>query len=212
LQDSQGRWWQLSHDGKWLTWNGVSWVTVAASPQPQAAAPSPAAQASRAEAGGRVQRLARPLAAKSEGWWGITSVIGGAIAGGLWYWYTSLDKALGNPDWETSLIMIAVPIGLLILKKPIDRLLAPTLKIRRKVPRGLIVGLGIAAPYFIANYLYSSRGLSNYPLIRWAVFWGPVVSYLIVRTPRVPVSTRIPAGPSNRGGFPSGTPPGQYGR
>ena len=201
VQDGQGAWWQLSAQGQWLQWNGVSWAAPAsaaagavrqvsadqaihAARQAQQLYSTAQAVASGNVAGavaGVAGRLS-PLANKSSKWWSVMSVLGGGAGGGLWYWYSTLDK-FTKPDPVTALIMLLVPVVLIILRRPIDRMLLPLMPIRQKIPRLLIVGVGVAAPYFVASFLYDSMQISNYPLIRWAVFLGPLVSYIIIRTP-----------------------------
>ena len=199
--DGAGVWWQLSADGQWLSWNGAAWVPGgqgAAAASPQISAQKVQQMAGQAyQAYGMAQSLASgnvagaltgvarkisPLAGKSEKWWSVVSVLGGGAGGGLWYLYSTLDKG-AKPDYITSLVMLLVPVLLAVLRKPIDRLLAPLIPLRQKMPRLLIVGVGVAAPYLMASFLYNNAGISNYPLIRWSVFLGPLLSYLIIRSP-----------------------------
>jgi len=205
VQDNRGDWWQLSYQGHWLRWNGVEWISanppnaeeglqLNADTMRQAAGYAYSAYgAAQSMASGNtpaalrtVAGVLRPLAGKSERWWSIVSILGGGAAGGIWYWYSKLDNL---PDSTTALTMLAVPVVLSVLRRPIDRLLAPLLPIRRKIPRLLLVGIGVAAPYFTAVFLYDSIRLTNYPYIRWTVFLGPLLSYMIIRTPNLPVTT-----------------------
>jgi hypothetical protein len=203
VQDRSGNWWQLSYDGKWLRWSGQEWIPgsppelsggntfnndaarqaanyaqTALNTAQSLASGNPTAIA------GRAATLLRPLAGKSQKWWNILSIMGGGVGGALWYGYSSLDKYT-KADPTTSLIMLAVPIVLIVLRKPLDRILAKLNPIRNKIPRLLLVGIGVAIPYLTATYLYGSAGLRNYPYIRWTVFLGPILSYLIIRTPDV---------------------------
>lgn len=214
VQDGSGNWWQLSYDGQWLCWNGAEWrpgqppvegpqlntdsvrqavnyAQTAYSTAQTLASGNPAAMV------GRAAGVLSPLAGKSQKWWSLVSILGGGVGGGLWYWYSSLDKYV-KPDYITSLIMLAVPIVLVIFRKPIDRILAKLIPMRRQIPRLLIVGIGVAAPYLTAIFLYDSVGLREYPFIRWTAFLGPLLSYLIIRTPHMPGS------PGPGGGLPGG--------
>lgn len=213
VQDNGGKWWQISYEGQWLCWNGTAWTAgnppvaiqdqqinadtarqavnyaqTAYSTAQTLASGNPAAVA------GKVAGALRPLAGKSQKWWNLVSILGGGVSGGLWYWYSSLDKG-AKPDLETALIMLAVPFVLVVLRKPLDRILAVLNPIRQKIPRLLIVGIGIAVPYLTATYLYDTMRLSNYPYIRWTVFLGPLLSYLIIRTPQMPVHTTAGGNP-----------------
>ena len=202
VQDN-GTWWQLSYEGQWLCWNGAAWAAASppAGAQQQQVNEATVKQAvnyaqtaystvqtlaggNPAATVGKVAGALGPLAGKSQKWWNFVSILGGGISGGLWYWYSSLDKG-AKPDLNTALIMLAVPLVLVILRKPLDRILTVFNPIRQKIPRLLIVGIGIAMPYLTATYLYDSMRLSEYPFIRWTVFVGPLLSYLIIRTPQM---------------------------
>ena len=205
VQDRSGNWWQLSYQGQWLYWNGAEWLPGSPPEEAQGTQFDPAAarqavqyaqtaystaqslaSGNPAAVAGRVVGVLKPLSGKSQKWWSLRSIFGGTVGGGLWYWYSSLDKGT-KPDHITSLIMIALPILLVILRKPLDRLLAKLNPIRQKIPRLLIIGIGIAVPYLTATYLYDTQRLREYEYIRWTVFLGPLLSYLIIRTPNMPV-------------------------
>ena len=145
---------------------------------------------------GAARRLS-PLAGKSEKWWNLVSMLGGGVGGGLWYWYSSLDKSV-KPDYITAVLMLLVPIALALLRRPIDRWLAPLIHLRRKLPRLVIVGIGIAAPFFVASFLYNGMNISEFPLIRLSVVLGPLASYLIIRTPN-PANLMSPGGWGGQG-------------
>jgi len=108
--------------------------------------------------------------------------------------------------------MIALPVTLAVLRKPIDRMLLPLLPMRRKIPRLFLVAAGLAAPYAVAFLLYRggpivtglagiftklgplaaignaintfSFSLTQYNYMRLTVILGPLVAYLITRTPQ----------------------------
>ena len=222
VQDGGGIWWQLSPQGQWLSWNGAAWMPgnppeTAPAPQPSPQqAPQPGAQlnaeaarqavqhaqaaygavktmaeANPAAIAGKVAGALTPLAGKSQKWWNFVSILGGGVGGGLWYWYSSMDKQ-ARPDLITSLIMLAVPVVVVLLRKPIDGVLVALDPIRRKIPRLVIVGIGVAAPYLTATFLYDSVRIQEYPFIRWSVFLGPLLSYLIIRTPEMPSKASYP--------------------
>lgn len=202
VQDSGQNWWQLSYQGQWLRWNGTDWVPdnppqsggqLRPETVRQAAGYAQTAYgAAQSMAGGnpaavltRLARLLRPFAGKSERWWSIISILGGGVGGTLWYWYSTLDKN-AKPDLHTAVIMLLVPVVLAVFRRPVDRLLAPLVPLRQKLPRLLIVGIGIAVPYFVAVFLYDNMQLREYRYIRWTVFLGPLLSYLVIRTPKLP--------------------------
>ncbi len=91
------------------------------------------------------------LSEQQQKMWSIVSIAGGTFGSILWIAYTSLRE---GRDWGTAFLMIALPVCLAIFRKPIDRMLLPLLPMRRKVPRLLLVALGLAAPYLVAILLY----------------------------------------------------------
>lgn len=218
VQDGSGSWWQLSYDGQWLCWNGAEWLpgqppTAAMGPQwnPDSVrqavnyaqttygAAQTLASGNPAAIVGRAAGVLSPLAGKSQKWWNLVSILGGGVGGGLWYWYSTLDKTANiKSDPVTALIMLAVPIVLVVFRKPLDSLLATLNPIRQKFPPLLIVGIGVAVPYLTATYLYDSAGMREYSYIRWTAFLGPLLSYLIIRTPH------MPGNPGAAGGLPGG--------
>lgn len=169
VQDPSGVWWQMGPGGEWLTWNGAEWVTQAA----------PAAQPAAA-------------AASAPGWnspgkgnqmfWDVLCVAGSCVMAYVWYWYSSLDKSLNQPDTKSAVTMVVMPILLIVLRKPLDRLLAPLQKFRQSIPPMVLVGVGIAIPFLVTNYLYS-RGVSNYPLMFRTYVISTLLSYVVLRTP-----------------------------
>lgn len=167
VQDPSGVWWQMSPAGEWLSWNGTSWVSAVA------AAPTPAS-ASRAEwkTPGKANQV----------FWDILSVAGSCAMAYAWYWYSSLDKSLNQPDTKSAVTMVALPVLLIVLRGPLDRLLAPLQKYRQSIPPMVLVGIGIAIPFLVTNYLYS-RGISNYPLMFRSYVISTLLSYVVLRTP-----------------------------
>jgi hypothetical protein len=86
------------------------------------------------------------------------------------------------PDKTTPIFILLLPVAIVLFRKPIDRLLSPLQKVKQHVPRLLLVGIGLALPYFVANYFYH-HGVSNYPLARKSIVWGTILSYLVMRIP-----------------------------
>jgi hypothetical protein len=117
------------------------------------------------------------------------------VAGGLVIRYgTGLFQRREGLDLITPLIMIGLPTCLVLFRQPIDRLLWPLNRLRRKVPRLLLIGIGLAVPYLIAVMLYRLGGLVMYPYLRVSVVIGTIVSYAIIRTPQAPAMKPVTAG------------------
>ena len=176
VQDGLGTWWQIVYGGNWYYWNGAIWTPgVPGMPKVLAGDKSTGVLTG-------VARQLAPLAGHSEKWWNLVSIVGGGMGGALWYVYSSLDRG-ASADPVTSWIMLLFPVCLIFLRRPIDRMIAPFLPLRRLIPRLVLIGAGIASPFFIASFLYNQLNISNYPLVRWSVFLGSLTSYLIIRTP-----------------------------
>ncbi len=217
VQD-QGRHWTLDPaTGGWLYYDGVAWV-------PQAAAGQGKAAQLMAERGMEAPRLNETQQKK----WGFLSIAAGFVGAIIWLIYSHLGE---GKDWGTFFLMLALPISLAIFRKPIDRLLLPLLPTRKRIPRLVLIALGLAAPYIVAWLLYnrgpfigglvslcfriggSLAGLGNfigaivpslaeYGYMRWTVVLGPLVAYLIMRTPQesagagTPTAARAGVGPA----------------
>ena len=185
-QDAAGRWWAVdAATGGWLHHDGAGWRPHEASARPRQRA---TVQSLMDERGMRRPRLSL----RQQRFWRTFSVIGGFAAGILWLVYTGVRE---GRDWTSALLMMALPIGLRLFQRPIDRALAPLQPMREKLPRLVLVALGLAAPYIIAFILYRILRVSQYPYMRWTIFLGVLTAHAILRTPAVPrESTGIPPG------------------
>jgi len=121
------------------------------------------------------------LAQRSQHWFDMASIAGGGIAGALWYIYSSIRSSYEGKDLLTPLIMVLLPVAIVLLRKPIDRLLALLDPIRRRIPRAVLIGAGLAAPFVVAMLLYGKY--TEYPYLRISTVVGTLLSYAIIRTP-----------------------------
>lgn len=204
VQDTDGRWWAIdSENGRWLTWNGTAWMP-ATPPEMGISAPSPPYVSDSPSAGDeplqqRAQSLRRsldtksflqearekPLAQRSEGWWSAVAIFGGIISAVLWFLYSSIRGVTREGlDLLTPLMMVSIPVGQTLFRGPIDRMLMPLQKYRERVPRLMLVGAGLVAPFVVSSILYTVFRISQYRFLRWSVLLGSMVSYMIVRTPK----------------------------
>lgn len=196
VQDQRGVWWQLHPDGHWLFWDGQAWQTAPTQPAPttarrprKASARAPAqsrrtpAQSRQAPAGARSSAARTPLAQRSQRWFDIVSILGGGAAGTLWYLYSSIRSEREGTDIESSLIMALLPVAIVVLRGPLDRILALFDPLRRRIPRIILIGAGLAAPFVVATLLYGEY--TEYPYLRISTVVGTLVSYLLIRTPVV---------------------------
>jgi len=94
----------------------------------------------------------------------------------------SFNRSGEGLDFITPVIMLMLPIGFMLLRRPIDRLLALLGPLQR-IPASLRLGIGLAIPFLTAFILYHN-GYREYPLLRANVLLGTVLSYLVMRTPQ----------------------------
>lgn len=217
VQDQRGVWWQLHPNGSWLYWDGRAWqaplaqpapsAAPAAPPRPAAARPRPASAPPRGRPVARPRPVAptaraagddrrKPLAQRSQHWFNTASIAGGGIAGVLWFLYSSVRSAQEGLDLLTPLIMVLLPIAIAALRAPIDRLLAVLAPVRSKVPRGVLIGAGLMAPFVVAWMLYGTY--TEYPYLRVSTVLGTLTSYAIIRTPVT--SPKAPPAATRRAG------------
>ncbi len=185
LQDAEGRWWQIEPAGGiWHMWDGRAWVTTAGQPtgaSPGAVPADPAASAGNVRKGNKQKK---PLAQRSQKWWDAVSIVGGVVAAILWLMYTGLPASSEGVDIITPILMVAIPTGLVFLRKPIDGLLKPIQPVRRHIPRLFLIGGGLVAPYVVAWLLYDA-GFRQYEYMWVSLICGSLTAYAILRTPEM---------------------------
>ncbi len=133
--------------------------------------------------------------------------MGGGVLGIGWLirYKSGLFQGREGVDLVTPLLMVALPVLIVLFREPLDAVLRPLDPYRRRVPRIVLVVLGLAAPYFMAHIIYNWFGMIEYPFLRSSVVFGTMISYAILRTPAgVPPRS---AGTASAGGgaTPSGT-------
>jgi len=140
-------------------------TTAAAAPPPPVNPPAPAEAA--------------PL-----GWgqklWNLISIGGCAVVAGLWYWYSGMAET--KPDIRTCIAIVALPVVTTLFRSQIDNLLRPLQPVLGMIPRMVRLGIGLAIPYLIASYLYSS-GNSEFRYMFKTVVWSTLLSYVLLRVP-----------------------------
>jgi hypothetical protein len=134
--------------------------------------------------------------------WDIMAISGGVVSAVGWYFYSTIRGQSEGTDVWTPLALAVLPLAIVVLRRPIDWLLSPIQKVRQYIPRLVIVGLGLAAPYGVAAWMYENpraermfrAPMREYPYASRALVAGSVVAYLILRTPRA--GNRRQAGPA----------------
>jgi len=187
VTDSSGRWWQPNPQGEgWLVWDGKVWqqgspgvpgirssLTVQTQNSPQKT------QLMSVDEFKKISREV-PLAQRPQKWWDLLSILGGVAAAVIWFLYGGLREGF---DSISAILMIAMPVALVLLRSNFDDILVSLQPQRKKVPRVLLIGLGLAAPFLTAWILYNVFNISQYPLMQANIIFGTLVSYVIVRDP-----------------------------
>jgi hypothetical protein len=162
-------------------------------------APTPARAPSRAPSRAQPATPAQPVATGT-GWgqrlWDVFSVVGSTAMSAVWYWYSSLADTRG--DIKTCSAMIILPVALILLRKPLESLLRPLEPVRSKIPPMVLAGCGVAIPFLVANYLYST-GQTQFPYMFKTYVYSTLITYVVLRSPssgRPP----MPAGVSTQAG------------
>jgi hypothetical protein len=93
-------------------------------------------------------------------------------------------------DIITPILMAGIPMVLVLFRPETDKMLLPFQSLRRSMPRGILVGIGVALPFLIAFFLYYVAGLSMYPLLRANVLVGTLASYALLRNPAMPATAK----------------------
>jgi hypothetical protein len=187
--DAGGSFWQIDADsGQWV-------VAASAAPYPQPPL-SPPRPYSQQEPYSQPQPPQEEPAPKKNRWgqvvWDIFSVAGSAVMSAVWYWYSGMADT--KPDYNTCVAMVLLPVLLIVFRKPLDRLLRPVDSVRQKIPPMVLAGCGVATPFLVANYLYSS-GVTQFPFMFKTYVYSMLISYIVLRTPtggRVMAPPRVP--------------------
>lgn len=122
-----------------------------------------------------------PLKKRPQRWWDLLCIMGGIAAAVIWFFYGGLREGF---DWMSSLLMIAIPVILVWFRPVIDQILLPLQPARKKIPRILLLGLGIAIPFLTAWILYNYFHITQYSLMQANIVIGTFAAYAITRTPR----------------------------
>lgn len=109
--------------------------------------------------------------------------IGLGAAAGIWLVSTYVLPIHEGMDYFSSMLMVAIPVALVWFRKETDRMLAPLQVIRKRIPKTILIGMGIAIPYFTALFLHNVMRIGNYPLMHFNVVIGTLLSYATLRNP-----------------------------
>jgi hypothetical protein len=195
VQDASGAWWQPDPaTGGWITWNGSAWIQGT---PPQGAPP---AQGTRGGPAGASQSRTdkgtfmdlktfreishnKPMKERPQRWFDLLSILAGVVAAVLWSLYMSIRASSEGIDFLTPLLLIGIPVVLALYRGRIDDMLLPIQPYRKRLPRPVLLGLGLVTPFLTAFILFNVFGISNFALLHWNLIIGILLSYAIVREP-----------------------------
>ncbi|MDG6256953.1 MAG: hypothetical protein QCH35_05065 [Methanomicrobiaceae archaeon] len=193
--DASGVWWQPDPaTGGWISWNGTAWVRGT---PPQGAPPAQGTRGSHAVASqprtdeGTFMDLKtfreishnKPIKERPQRWFDLLSILAGVVTAVLWSLYMSVRASSEGFDFMTPLLLIGIPVVLALYRGRIDEMLLPLQPLRKRLPRLVLLGLGIAMPFLTAFILFNVFGVSNYALLHWNLIIGILLSYAVVREP-----------------------------
>jgi len=121
---------------------------------------------------------------------------GGAAAAGAWYSLSRLDpSAPAGADWMSPCLILTTSIVLTLLRRPLDILLQPLETLKRRLPRSILILVGLFAPVVLAVYFHQTTFSGDatgqeYALARKSTIWGILWSYVIMRIPDASVLPR----------------------
>jgi hypothetical protein len=132
------------------------------------------------------------LAKRASSWgqrvWDVITMGGCSVLAGLWYWYSGMAET--EPDLKTCATTVLLPLALIVFRQPIDRVLAYIQPIRELIPALVRLGIGLATPLLVANYLYA-RGSSEFDFMFKTVLISTLASFVMLRNPAVPRTTAL---------------------
>jgi hypothetical protein len=214
--------------GGWLFWNGAAWQpgsppTVAppmpppplpvepqvspVPPAPPAPQPSPVGQQPPpASKDGKLMDMqqfrqisrSQPWHQRPQKWWDLFSILVGAGTAIVWLVYSGLPKSSEGFDWISAILMVGIPYVLVTYRAQIDNYLIPLQPHRKRIPRLVLLGLGIAVPFLTAFILFHLFAVMNYPLMYWNMLIGTATSYALMREPVLAQGYQPRPGPSFR--------------
>lgn len=204
LRDSSGSWWALDpRTGGWLSWNGTAWAPV---PPGQVAFP-PGSPYSGTLPGqkksdntlmdiGTFRQIGRntPWHQRPQKWWDLFSILGGITAAVIWFIYSGIRSSSEGLDLLSPLLMIGIPVFMVTYRAQLDDILIPLQPHRKKFPRLMLVGAGIAVPFLTAFLLYNVFFVRNYPLMHWNMLIGTFTAYALTREPVLAKGYQAPKG------------------
>lgn len=112
--------------------------------------------------------------------WDLVTIAGTSVLAAVWLWYSGMAET--NPDWKSALTIVLLPLMLIIFRRWIDRLLRPLQPLRNLIPKLVRIGIGLAIPFLVANYLYSS-GSSQFEYMFRTIVISTLTSFIILRNP-----------------------------
>jgi len=135
-----------------------------------------------------------PWHQRPQKWWDLFSILGGITAAVIWFIYSGIRSSSEGLDLLSPLLMIGIPVFLVTYRAQLDDILIPLQPHRKKFPRLMLVGAGIAVPFLTAFLLYNVFFVRNYPLMHWNMLIGTFTAYAFTREPVLAKGYQAPRG------------------
>jgi len=161
VQDNSGRWWQPDPtSGAWLVWNGSTW-------QPGVPAAPDAAAGKKLMDMQEFREISRtqPWHKRPQKWWDLFSILGGCVSAVIWFLYSGVRSNVEGFDLISPFLMIGIPVFMVTYRTQLDDMLISLQPHRKKFPKLLLVGAGIAVPFLTAFLLYNLFSVRQYSLM-----------------------------------------------
>jgi hypothetical protein len=179
VQDTSGRWWQPDPaSGRWLVWDGNAWQP-GIPPSPIAADDNKLMDMQTFREISRTQ----PWHRRPQKWWDLFSILGGCVSAVIWFLYSGVRSNIEGLDLISPILMIGIPVFMVTYRVQLDDFLIPLQSHRKKFPKLVLVGAGIAVPFLTAFLLYNVFRISQYSLMHWNMVVGTFIAYAITREP-----------------------------
>jgi hypothetical protein len=173
-QDSRGTWWMVDPaSGRLLCYDGQQWVAPAPVDALPTRSPSNVLQPGQAQT-----RPGSRLAL-------AVSIGVPLFFAFLWFIWSSIRAGYEGLDCLTPLIMGGVPVLLILLHRPLDRLLCLIQPVRRRFPKPILWGVALALPV-VVGLISSSLTYSGLGGMRFSMLVSMLGSFVLLREPGGP--------------------------
>ena len=86
----------------------------------------------------------QPWHKRPQKWWDLFSILGGCVSAVIWFLYSGVRSNVEGFDLISPILMIGIPVFMVTYRTQLDDMLIPLQPHRKKFPKLLLVGAGIA--------------------------------------------------------------------